>query len=207
VYDIGENGDCSVDALVSDNVRDLVDLFGRVPHAKASFATKFVNRDLLDYDPRGGTRIRFSLMPHETSRLTDLRTTQIGERIAAVNDYVEAGYEVHLNFSPVIVHDGWLGEWAALFDQIDDALSDAAKQQVASEVIFLTHNEDLHEVNLGWHPRAEQLLWRPEMQERKQSQSGQWNVRYRARDKRQYVSQFSELMGARLPYCRLRYAF
>ncbi|GMA85829.1 hypothetical protein GCM10025868_10790 [Angustibacter aerolatus] len=27
VYDLGENGDCSVDALVSDNVRDLVDTF------------------------------------------------------------------------------------------------------------------------------------------------------------------------------------
>src|SRR4029079_8852667 len=37
VYDIGENGDCSVDAAVSDNVRDLVDLFGRTSGAKASF--------------------------------------------------------------------------------------------------------------------------------------------------------------------------
>ena len=31
VYDIGENSDCSADALVSDNVRDLVDLFARLP--------------------------------------------------------------------------------------------------------------------------------------------------------------------------------
>src|SRR4051795_6147484 len=41
VYDIGENGDCSVDALIGDNVRDLVALLRRLPHAKASFATKF----------------------------------------------------------------------------------------------------------------------------------------------------------------------
>ena len=34
VYDIGENSDCSVDALVSDNVRDLVALFRRLPTAK-----------------------------------------------------------------------------------------------------------------------------------------------------------------------------
>src|SRR3954451_2701218 len=50
VYDIGENGDCSVDALISDNVGDLVALFRRLPNAKASFATKFVNRELLNYD-------------------------------------------------------------------------------------------------------------------------------------------------------------
>lgn len=52
VYDIGENSDCSADAMVSDNVRDLVQLFARLPNAKASFATKLVNRQLLDYDPR-----------------------------------------------------------------------------------------------------------------------------------------------------------
>src|SRR5688572_19997724 len=73
VYDLGENGDCSVDALVSGNVRDLVELYARVPNAKASFATKFVNRALLDWEPRGGTRVRFSLMPETISRKVDLR--------------------------------------------------------------------------------------------------------------------------------------
>ena len=63
VYDIGENSDCSVDALVSDNVADLVATFRDLPTAKASFATKFVNRELLDWDPQGRTRVRFSLMP------------------------------------------------------------------------------------------------------------------------------------------------
>ncbi len=207
VYDIGENGDCSVDALVSDNVRDLVGLFAGLPNAKASFATKFVNRDLLDYDPRDGTRVRFSLMPQETSRLVDLRTSPVGERIAAVNDFVAAGYEVHLNFSPVIVHDGWLESWAALLDEIDDVLDDAAKRQLACEIIFLTHNQALHEVNLGWHPRAEELLWRPDLQERKRSESGQSNVRYRSASKGRYVAQLTELLAERLPYCRVRYAF
>ena len=60
VYDLGENGDLSVDALVSDNVRDLVARFAIIPNAKGSFATKYVNRDLLGYDPQGKTRIRFS---------------------------------------------------------------------------------------------------------------------------------------------------
>jgi spore photoproduct lyase len=207
VYDIGENGDCSVDAMVSDNVRDLVGLFGRLPNAKASFATKLVNHDLLDYDPRGGTRVRFSLMPQGTSKLVDLRTSRIAERIAAVNDFVEAGYEVHLNFSPVIVHQGWLEGWAALFREIDGVLTDAAKRQLACEIIFLTHNDGLHEVNLGWHPRAEELLWRPELQERKRSQSGQSNVRYRSGDKHRYVEQLTGLLADRLPYCHVRYAF
>jgi hypothetical protein len=45
VYDIGENSDCSVDALVCDNVADLIATFRQLPTAKASFATKFVTVD------------------------------------------------------------------------------------------------------------------------------------------------------------------
>ncbi len=207
VYDIGENGDCSVDATVSRNVRDLVALFARLPNAKASFATKYVNRDLLDYEPRGGTRVRFSLMPDALSRTLDVRTSRVAERVAAINDFVAAGYEVHLNFSPVVVHDGWLEEWATLFEQIDGATDPTAKRQLACEVIFLTHNEALHDINLGWHPRGEQVLWQPEIQQRKRSQSGQWNVRYRTGLKQRYVEQFTQLLATRLPYCRVRYAF
>jgi spore photoproduct lyase family protein len=207
VYDLGENGDCSVDALVSDNVRDLVDLFARLDGAKASFATKFVNRELLGLDPRGGTRIRFSLMPERMAGLLDLRTTRVAERIAAIDDFVAAGYEVHLNLSPVVVHEGWQEEWRELLDQVADGVGGAARRQLACEVIFLTHNERLHEVNLGWHPRGEEQLWRPDLQEEKRSQNGQTNVRYRAAWKSRWVGQLTDLVEERLPGCRVRYAF
>ena len=207
VYDIGENSDCSADALVSDNVRDLIGLFARLPHAKASFATKLVNRDLLSWDPRGGTRVRFSLMPEAPSRLVDVRTSKVRDRIAAMDDFVEAGYEVHVNLSPVIVHEGWLEEWAELLEQLADGTSARTRAQLAAEIIFLTHNEGLHEVNLGWHPRGEELLWRPDLQEGKRSQSGQHNVRYRAGWKGRWVRQLTDLLAEKLPECRVRYAF
>jgi spore photoproduct lyase family protein len=207
VYDIGENSDCSVDALVSDNVADLVATFRELPTAKASFATKFVNRELLDLDPRGRTRVRFSLMPDADAKVVDVRTSRIAGRIAAVDDFVEAGYEVHLNLSPVILREGWEADWAQLLRQLDDELSPAAKAQAAAEVIMLTHNRELHEVNLGWHPRAEDLLWRPELQQPKRSQNGQWNVRYRNGVKREGVQRLTELVAAHAPWLRIRYAF
>ena len=207
VYDIGENSDCSVDALVSDNVQDLVDLFRELPTAKLSFATKYVNREMLDWDPAGRTRLRFSLMPERIARMVDVRTTPVAERIAAMNEFVEAGYEVHVNFSPVIITPGWLEDWRELFRQLDAVLSPAAKRDLAAEVIFLTHNQQLHEVNLGWHPQAEEILWRPDLQETKQSQNGFTNVRYIAYEKRGYLDDFLRLAAAELPYCRVRYAF
>lgn len=207
VYDIGENSDCSADALVSDNVRDLVDLFGRIPNAKASFATKLVNRELLDFEPRGGTRVRFSVMPQGISRVVDIRTSKVADRIAALDDFVEAGYEVHLNFSPVIVYEGWLDDWAELLDQIADGANERTRRQLAAEIIFLTHNEGLHDVNLGWHPKGEELLWRPDLQQLKRSQSGQWNVRYKTLWKGRWVQQLTDLLAVKLPTCRVRYAF
>src|SRR5688572_20931332 len=191
VYDIGENSDCSVDALVSDNVADLVATY----------------RELLDLDPQGRTRIRFSLMPDADAKVLDVRTSRIAERIAAIDDFVEAGYEVHLNLSPVVLRDGWEADWAALLAHLDDVLAPATKAQAGAEVILMTHNRDLHQVNLGWHPQAEELLWRPEIQQPKRSQNGQWNVRYRNDVKRAGVERLQQLVAAHAPWLRIRYAF
>jgi spore photoproduct lyase len=208
VYELGTNSDLSVDAAVSDNVRDLVALFRTLPNAKATFATKFVNRELLDYDPKEKTRVRFSLMPPETSKLVDVRTSRIEERVLAIDDFVEAGYEVNVNFGPVILKDGWREDYAALFSLLDEALSEKAKRQLAAEIIFLTHSEELHHANLRWHPKGEEILWRPEMQEHKVSQaSGDRVLRYKRDLKGPLVAEFKALLAAQMPYCRVRYAF
>src|SRR5918997_2591660 len=205
VYELGTNSDLSVDAAVSGNVRDAVELFRGLPNAKATFATKFVNRGLLDYDPQGKTRLRFSLMPPETSRLVDVRTSPVERRIAAINDFVEAGYEVNVNFGPVIIKGGWLEDYAELFGMIDASLSPEAKGQLACEVIFLTHSERLHEVNLGWHPEGEKVLWRPGGQGPKTSHaSGDRVPRYERDLKRGLVREFRTLLSGKLPYCKVR---
>lgn len=226
-YDIGENCDCSVDDLVSDNVKDLIALFrDEMPGGKASFATKFVNRRLLDYDPQRSTRIRFSLMPSHVARVVDVRTSKIEDRIAAIPDFWEAGYEVHLNFSPVILYEGWEKDYAELFRQVDDVVSghpqaDKIRKQLKCEVIMLTHNEKLHEVNMRWHPKAEeQYLWRykdnedgtnkfglPVLQQRKLSQNGMVNLRYKNNHKKSGCETFTKLIGKHLPYCNIRYIF
>ena len=106
-----------------------------------------------------------------------------------------------------MLREGWEADWTALLQQLDDELGAAAKAQAATEVIMLTHNEGLHEVNLGWHPKAEELLWRPELQQPKVSQNGQLNVRYRNDVKRAGVARLTALIGEHAPWLRIRYAF
>ncbi|MEU9294457.1 spore photoproduct lyase family protein [Streptomyces sp. NPDC048266] len=207
VYDIGENGDCSVDDLISDNTADLVHAFRRWPTAKASFATKFVNPDLLRLDPQGRTRIRFSVMPPEDSRLLDIRTSPVPARLAAAADFLDAGYEVHFNLSPVVIRPGWEESWDDLLRAMDDTLPHRVKAQAAAEIILLTHNQDLHDLNTGWHPRAEDVLWREDIQQPKRSENGSENVRYRNAVKARAVESLTRMIEARTPWLRVRYAF
>jgi spore photoproduct lyase len=136
VYDIGENSDCSADAMVSDNVRDLVDLFARLPNAKASFATKLVNRTLLDLRPPGRHPSEVQPDARRDLEAGGRRTSKVSDRIAALDSFVEAGYEVHLNLSPVIVHENWLADWADLLEQVADSTTERTRAQLAAEIIF-----------------------------------------------------------------------
>lgn len=139
--------------------------------------------------------------------MVDVRTSPISDRIEAVNNFVQAGYEVHLNFAPVIYYDEWQADYAQLFEQANDTLSAQAKAQLQAEVIFLTHNPELHQVNSNWHPQAEELLWRPDLQEEKISQTGGTNVRYKRGFKGNFVKEFCQLLSQHLPECKIRYAF
>jgi spore photoproduct lyase len=213
-YDIGCNSDISVDYSISDGIQQTFSFFRDHPRAKATFATKFVNPDMLAFDPQRKVRIRFSLLPAYVSKLVDVRTDSVEKRIAAINDFYNAGYEVHVNFSPVIVYsspDGdrkqWRNDYRELFRQLDAALRPEVKAQMKCEVIFLTHNQGQHQANLAINPKAEELLWVPEIQENKVSQYGGWNIRYDHQLKAKMIAVFERLVQEEIPWCGIRYIF
>jgi len=206
-YDIGCNSDISVDAAISDNVAAATTFFRNHPKAFGTFATKFVNPELLSYDPQRKMRIRFSLMPHRVSKLVDVRTDSVDQRLAAINNFYEAGYEVHVNFSPVIVYEGWQQDYRELFQMLDETVHPQVKAQMSCEVIFLTHNQWQHEANLTINPKAEELIWTPANQETKRSQFGGINVRYQYQLKAQMIAEFKQLQEEIIPWCKIRYIF
>ena len=108
----------------------------------------------------------------------------------------------------MILKDGWRKDYAALFSVLDGTLSKEAKWHLAAEIIFLTHSGELYRANLRWHPKGEEILWRPDLQEHKVSQaSGDLVLRYEKDLKRRLVAEFRALLAERMPYCRVRYAF
>jgi hypothetical protein len=94
-----------------------------------------------------------------------------------------------------------------LFEQLNDVVHPHVKDQMASEVIFLTHNYWQHQANLDINPRAESLIWTPDNQETKRSQFGGINVRYQHWLKTQMIAQFRQLQEKMIPWCHIRYIF
>ncbi|HVF28212.1 MAG TPA: hypothetical protein VM943_08225 [Pyrinomonadaceae bacterium] len=207
-YDIGCNADLSLDALVCDNPGYLVREFATMEYAKATFATKTVNDDYwTKFDPQGRTRIRYSLMPQSVARYVDIGTSPMSERIASINNLIEAGYEIHLNFSPIIPYGGevWRHDWVELWREIDDTLSERAKSQLQCEAFFLTHSEALHDLNMQWNPKGEEFLWSPSLQVPKKTAPDL--VVYDYNWRRGELERFKRGVEKYLPYCPVRYSF
>tara|TARA_R100000315_G_C5235680_1_gene147714 strand:+ start:2031 stop:2777 length:747 start_codon:yes stop_codon:yes gene_type:complete len=205
-YDISCNEDFALHAKHHEWEK-IFEFFRDHPIAMGSFATKRVNPILTTFDPKQKIRIRFSLMPQKIANLHEPHTSKIIDRIKAINAFIEAGYDVHVNFSPVILYKNWLEDYADLFHMLDDYVDGPYKKDVLAEVIFLTHNEDKHLTNMENHPETEKQLWVPKIQEVKTSQYGGKNIRYRAGLKRKYINKFIELHDSIIPWNKIRYIF
>jgi spore photoproduct lyase len=207
-YDISCNEDFALHAKYHD-WQTIFKFFRDHPLAMGSFATKYVNHNLLDFDPEGKIRIRFSLMPEKIRQILEPNTSTIESRIGAVEAFQNSGYEVHLNFSPVVVYDGWLDDYEMLFNRIKLHATSLLwdDNSVKAEVIFLTHNEKKHEYNVAQGLTGEHLLWKPEIQESKQSQYGGDNIRYKHDLKAEYIKQWAELHDEIIPWNKIRYIF
>lgn len=203
-YDIACNEDFALHSKFH-NWKRIFEFFRTHPRAMASLATKYVNEKFLEYNPEGKVRIRFSLMPQKYSDLLEQDTSTIDERIDAIDRFIEAGYDVHINFSPVIVVDGWLDEYKDLFEKVNERVKN--KDKVKCEVIFLTHNTDKHNYNLEYELPGEELLWFPERQEAKLSDFGGKNLRYNWQLKSDYIKDFKYLHSQIIPWCKIRYIF
>ena len=207
-YDISCNEDFALHAKYHD-WQTIFKFFRDHPLAMGSFATKYVNPELITFDPQGKIRIRFSLMPENIRRILEPNTAPIDMRLEAVQHFLDNGYEVHLNFSPVIVYDDWLDDYERLFNRVKlYAVTDMWDDiSVKAEVIFLTHNKQKHEYNVEHELPGENLLWVPEFQETKKSQYGGINIRYKAGYKKQLVDTWTKLHDEIIPWNTIRYIF
>ena len=201
---------CNEDFILHAKYHDWRLIFNYFKHhekALGTAATKYVNNKLLDYNADRKIRIRFSVMPQVLSDKLEPDTSKIIDRINAINNFYDAGYDVHINYSPIVYYDNWMQDYLNLFNTINSTVRDDIKDKVLSECIFLTHNEDMHQYNIANDVDGEDYLWKPGIQEGKVSQYGGKNIRYKRHIKRKYINQFLSLHEYVIPWNTVRYIF
>lgn len=199
VIDIG----CSTDvALMSKHYEweRVFAYFNAAPGLKSTFATKYPTMfDVDKYELTPGKhRIRVSLMPQKYSDVLEPGTDKISDRIDCIAN-LQTVMEVHINFSPIIYTQDWIDEYRKLFEQLK-----FMGINVKCECIFLTYNVIQHERNA---PVIDQMLWRPDIQETKDSQYAPDNIRYERNLKKRMVEKFTELYSEYFDPANIRYIF
>jgi spore photoproduct lyase len=135
-----------------------------------------------------------------------MNTAPIAARLEAVNRLVAAGFEAHLNLSPIVVTDEFEQEYEALLRQVDDALTPEAKAQLAYEVIFLTHSAELFEPVAARRPEAHAMMVAGRLPlAAKPHKPGV--LTYTQKDKAPLKRFLREAVERITPYARIRYMF
>lgn len=203
-YDISCNEDFALHRKHHD-WKKIFKFFKEHEIAMATLATKTIPYEFLKFNPKGKVRIRFSLMPQELSSIIEPYTAPIINRIEAIDEFIKAGYDVHVNFSPIVFYTGWLEAYTELFRWLDIHVEN--KDKVKAEVIFLTHNNDKHLYNLKHKLPGENLLWNPKVQEVKTSEYGGDNIRYNHEVKKKLIDQWKAIHNQVIPWNTIRYIF
>lgn len=210
---------CDSDVVTSNSVTvtpdyhgHIVDSMNRIAESTGdimtSFATKSAEIDPFILGCRNPSRhrIRLSISPEHHRQTLEQNTSKIADRLAAVNRLVDAGFEVHINLSPIVVTENFLQEYRDLLTLIDSTLTDKAKNQMAYEIIFLTHSEKLFEPMSCSVPKAHQMMVNGPL-----PLVPKWNkpnvLSYSRQNKTTLKQVMNNLIAEITPYSRVRYMF
>lgn len=106
------------------------------PRLNSTMATKYpslLELDVTHFNKK--PRVRVSLMPQEYSDVLEPKMQKISSRIQDINRLKDLGWEVHINFSPLIFYLNWKEYYYNLFKEVKKIVGEHK-----CEVIALTNH-------------------------------------------------------------------
>jgi len=115
---------------------DYLKRYDNHPQLNSTMATKYPSLLKLDVNHfNKPPRVRVSLMPQTYSDVLEPKMQSISSRIADINRLKDLGWEVHINYSPVIMYHNFIKEYHDLFQEVKEVAGDSL-----CEVIFMTNH-------------------------------------------------------------------
>lgn len=141
VFEIGANSDLVLENTLTHNLEWVIPTFANNGRGMLTFPTKFhMIEPLLGLHHGGKTLFRMSVNPTLIILRFEFGTSDLAQRIWAVNQMAEAGYPVGLLIAPVILVEGWKSMYAELIDLLALQLSETAKKNLKIEIILMTYS-------------------------------------------------------------------
>lgn len=154
-FEIGANSDLVLENTITNNLPWTIEKFGKTSKGKITFPTKFhMIDDLLNLKHNKKTIIRMSVNPQEIIQKIEFGTSNLEQRIEAINKLCEAEYPVGILIAPVILLDNWKNLYSELLDILSKKLSQKAKNKLFIEVIFMTYSFVHNAINTEAFPNA-----------------------------------------------------
>tara|TARA_R110001583_G_scaffold179105_4_gene335642 strand:- start:40 stop:876 length:837 start_codon:yes stop_codon:yes gene_type:complete len=117
-------------------LHDYLKRYDNHPQLNSTMATKYPGLLKLDVNHfNKKPRVRVSLMPQKYSNILEPKMQKISSRINDIDRLKDLGWEVHLNYSPLIFYPGWSKEYDSLFKEVKNVVGENK-----CEVIALTNH-------------------------------------------------------------------
>ena len=155
VFEIGSNSDLILENSITGNLKWTIENFSKSEKGYITFPTKFDMVDeILDIQGKERVIVRMSVNPKEIIRKVEMGTSQLEERVKAINELKEAGYRVGILIAPVILVENWEELYKELIIYLKENLSDEVKREVFFEVILMTYSYVHRKINEEAFPSA-----------------------------------------------------
>lgn len=157
-FEIGSNSDLVLENTITDNLLYTIPRFAKEGVGNLTFPTKFHMVDpLLDLPHKGKVIFRMSVNPQPMISRIELGTSNLSQRIEAVNKMCGAGYPCGLLIAPVIIMDGWKELYTGLLEELNEKLTAKMKSQMFLEIILMTYSYIHRAINSEAFPNAPEL--------------------------------------------------
>ena len=165
------------------------------PRLNSTMATKYPGLLKLDVNHfNKKPRVRVSIMPQVYSAVLEPKMSSIVSRIHDVNRLKNLGWEVHINYSPLIFVKYWDKEYESLFKQVKEIAGENK-----CEVIALTNHR--FQMVRSSKEAQELMKWSSEVK----NNSGV--MRYPLKYKTRWLQEFKELYSKYFDPESIRYIF
>lgn len=157
-YEIGSNSDLILENTITNNLLYTIPRFAKEGMGNLTFPTKYhMVEPLLNLEHGGKVIFRMSVNPQKIIERIELGTSNLLQRIEALNQMCEAGYPCGLLIAPVILVEDWKEMYREMLTVLSERLSERVKKQMFLEIILMTYSYVHRAINSEAFPNSPDL--------------------------------------------------